>query len=154
MSVKINGLDKALADLDKKGDAVIAAVKEKLSDAATEIEIKAIQRAPSTFAGLSLSIKQRIDKVADNKGLNWRVGLQSADPDFEIEAWLEFGTGLSAREILGRPNYTSEIRAIAKSFYRNGQGRIVGKPYLFPSYFEATANLVEDIESEIKKDIK
>ena len=106
MSVKINGLDKALAELDKKGDAVIAAVKEKLSDAATEIEIKAIQRAPSTFAGLSLSIKQRIDKVADNNGLNWRVGLQSADPDFEIEAWLEFGTGLSAREILGRPNYT------------------------------------------------
>lgn len=154
MAVTIKGLDKALVDLDKKGDSVIAAVKERLSDAATEIEIKAIQRAPSTFAGLSLSIKQRIDKVVSNNGLTYKVGIQSADPDFEIEAWLEFGTGLSAREILGRPNYTSEIREIAKRFYRNGEGRIIGKPYLFPSYFEATANLVKDIESEIKKDIK
>lgn len=154
MSVKIKGLDKALADLDKKGEDVVAAVKEKLSDVATEIEIKAIQRAPSQWEGLPLSIKQRIDKVVEDNGLNWRVGIQSADPDFEIEAWLEFGTGLSAREILGRPNYTSEIRAIAKRFYRNGQGRIVGQPYLFPSFFEATADLVQEIESEIKKDIK
>lgn len=154
MSVKVVGLEKALAELDKKGDNVVSAVKDILADTATEIEVKAIQRAPSTFAGLPLSIKQRIDKVVKNNGLNWNVGIQSADSNFEIEAWLEFGTGLSAREILGRPNYTPEIRAIAKSFFRNGEGRIVGKPYLFPSYFDATANLVQEIESEIKKDIK
>jgi hypothetical protein len=154
MSVKVIGLDKVLADLDKKGDAVVAAVKEKLADVATEIEIKAIQRAPSSWKGLPLSIKQRIDKIPEGNGLGWKVGIQSADPTFEIEAWLEFGTGLSAREILGRPNYTSEIRSIARRFYRNGRGRIVGQPYLFPSYFEATADLVEQIEDEIKKDIK
>jgi hypothetical protein len=154
MSVKVIGLDKALSDLDKKGDAVIAAVKEKLADAATEIEIKAIQRAPSTWEGLPLSIKQRIDKVVENNGLSYKVGIQGADPDFEIEAWLEFGTGLSAKEILGRPNYTLEVRDIARRFYRNGRGRIVGQPYLFPSYFEATADLVTQIEEEIKKDIK
>lgn len=154
MSVKVVGLEKALAELDKKGDNVVSAVKDILADTATEIEVKAIQRAPSTFAGLPLSIKQRIDKVVKNNGLTWNVGIQSADSNFEIEAWLEFGTGLSAREILGRPNYTPEIRDIAKSFFRNGEGRIVGKPYLFPSYFDATANLVQEIESEIKKDIK
>lgn len=154
MSVKVVGLDKALADLDKKGDAVIAAVKEKLADVATEIEIKAIQRAPSTWEGLPLSIKQRIDKIVEDSGLGWRVGIQSADPDFEIEAWLEFGTGLSAKEILGRPNYTTEIRDIARRFFRNGRGRIVGQPYLFPSYFEATADLVQQIEEEINKEIK
>ena len=154
MSVKVVGLDKALADLDKKGDAVIAAVKEKLADVATEIEIKSIQRAPSTWEGLPLSIKQRIDKIVEDSGLGWRVGIQSADPDFEIEAWLEFGTGLSAKEILGRPNYTTEIRDIARRFFRNGRGRIVGQPYLFPSYFEATADLVQQIEEEINKEIK
>lgn len=154
MSVKVVGLDKALADLDKKGDAVVAAVKEKLADVATEIEIKAIQRAPSTWEGLPLSIKQRIDKIVEDSGLGWRVGIQSADPDFEIEAWLEFGTGLSAKEILGRPNYTTEIRDIARRFFRNGRGRIVGQPYLFPSYFEATADLVQQIEEEINKEIK
>jgi hypothetical protein len=154
MSVKVIGLDKALADLDKKGDAVIEAVKDALSSAATDIEIEAIRNAPSTFEGLPLNIKQRIDKVADDGGLSWKVGIQSGDPVFEIEAWLEFGTGLSAKQILSNPVYTQEVRDIARRFYRNGQGRIVGRPYLMPSFFKNTANLVSDIEAEIKKDIK
>jgi hypothetical protein len=154
MSVTIKGLDKALIDLDKKSDAVIRAVKEKLSSAATDIEIDAIRNAPSYFAGEKLSIKDRIDKLPENNGLSWRVGLQCADSVFEIEAWLEFGTGLSAREILSRAEYTQEVRDIARRFYRNGQGRIVGRPYLMPSFFKNTANLVQEIENEIKKDIK
>lgn len=154
MSVRVVGLDQALKDLDKKGDAVIEAVKEKLADVATEIEINAIRRAPNQWEGLPLSIKQRIDKVVQDNGLTYKVGVQGADPDFEIEAWLEFGTGLSAKEILGRPNYTTEVRDIARRFFRNGKGRIIGQPYLFPSYFEATADLVKQIEDEIIKDIK
>ena len=154
MSVKVIGLDKALADLDKKGDAVIEAVKDALSSAATDIEIDAIRNAPSQWNGLPLNIKQRIDKVADDGGLSWKVGIQSGDPVFEIEAWLEFGTGLSAKQILSNPVYTQEVRDIARRFYRNGQGRIVGRPYLMPSFFKNTANLVSDIEAEINKDIK
>lgn len=154
MSVNVVGLEKALADLNTKGEGVINAVKDIISDVATDIEIKAIQRAPSTFAGLPLSIKQRIDKVSENDGLTWKVGIQSADSKFEIEAWLEFGTGISAREILGRPEYTPEIKALAQNFYRNGEGRIIGKPYLFPSFFEATANIVAEIEEEIKNKTK
>jgi len=154
MSVKVIGLDKALADLDKKGDAVIEAVKDALSSAATDIEIEAIRNAPSTFEGLPLNIKQRIDKVADDGGLTWRVGIQSGDPVFEIEAWLEFGTGLSAREILSNPVYTQEVRDVARRFYRNGRGRIIGQPFLMPAFFRNTANLVSDIEAEINKDIK
>jgi HK97 gp10 family phage protein len=154
MSVKVIGLDKALADLDKKGDAVIEAVKDALSSAATDIEIEAIRNAPSTFEGLPLNIKQRIDKIADDGGLTWRVGIQSGDPVFEIEAWLEFGTGLSAREILSNPVYTQEVRDVARRFYRNGRGRIIGQPFLMPAFFRNTANLVSDIEAEINKDIK
>lgn len=154
MSIKVVGLEQALVELNKKGEDAINAVKEILADTATEIEIKAIQRAPSVWEGLPLSIKQRIDKVVENEGLNWKVGIQSADKQFEIEAWLEFGTGLSAREILGRPDYTPEIKALAQTFYRNGEGRIIGQPYLFPSFFEATANLVSDIEENINKEIQ
>jgi HK97 gp10 family phage protein len=154
MSVKVIGLDKALSDLDKKGDAVIEAVKDALSSAATNIEIEAIRNAPSTFEGLPLNIKQRIDKIADDGGLTWRVGIQSGDPVFEIEAWLEFGTGLSAREILSNPVYTQEVRDVARRFYRNGRGRIIGQPFLMPAFFRNTANLVSDIEAEINKDIK
>ena len=154
MAVTVKGLDKALADIDKKGDLIIEAVKDALASAATDIEIEAIRNAPSQFEGLPLSIKQRIDKVASDNGLTWRVGVQSGDPVFEIEAWLEFGTGLSAREILSNPQYTPEVREIARRFYRNGQGRIIGRPYLMPAFFRNTANLVADIEAEINKEIK
>jgi len=153
MSVIVKGLNAALRDLDKQEDIVIDAVKDILSSTATDIEIEAIRNAPSTWNGLSLNIKQRIDKVVENDGLNWRVGVQAGDPVFEIEAWLEFGTGLSAREILANPQYTQEVRDIARTFYRNGQGRIIGRPYLMPAFFRNTANLVKEIENEINKDL-
>lgn len=154
MAVTVKGLDAALKDLDKKGDLVIDAVKDALANAATDIEIEAIRNAPSQWEGLPLSIKQRIDKVSEDNGLSWRVGVQSGDPVFEIEAWLEFGTGLSAREILSNPQYTQEVRDIARRFYRNGRGRIIGQPYLMPAFFRNTANLVAEIEAEINKDLK
>jgi hypothetical protein len=153
MSVTVKGLDAALRDLNKQEDVVIEAVKDILSSTATDIEIEAIRNAPSSWEGQPLNIKQRIDKVAENNGLAWRVGVQSGDPIFEIEAWLEFGTGLSAREILSNPQYTQEVRDIARSFYRNGRGRIIGQPYLMPAFFRNTANLVQDIENEINKDL-
>jgi hypothetical protein len=153
MAVTVKGLDAALKDLDKQEDIVIEAVKDILARTATDIEIEAIRNAPSTWNGLPLNIKQRIDKVVEENGLAWRVGVQSGDPVFEIEAWLEFGTGLSAREILSNPQYTQEVRDIARRFYRNGQGRIIGRPYLMPAFFRNTANLVTDIENEINKDL-
>jgi hypothetical protein len=153
MSVTVKGLDAALRDLNKKSDSVIDAVKDILSTTATDIEIEAIRNAPASWEGQPLNIKQRIDKVAENNGLAWRVGVQSGDPVFEIEAWLEFGTGLSAREILSNPQYTQEVRDIARSFYRNGRGRIIGQPYLMPAFFRNTANLVQDIKNEINKDL-
>jgi hypothetical protein len=153
MAVTVKGLDAALKDLDKQEDIVIEAVKDILASTATDIEIEAIRNAPSNWEGQPLNIKQRIDKVAENNGLGWRVGVQSGDPVFEIEAWLEFGTGLSAREILSNPQYTQEVRDIARRFFRNGRGRIVGQPYLMPAFFRNTANLVTDIENEINKDL-
>jgi len=153
MAVTVKGLDAALKDLDKQEKVVIDAVKEILASTATDIEIEAIRNAPSNWEGQPLNIKQRIDKVAENNGLGWRVGVQSGDPVFEIEAWLEFGTGLSAREILSNPQYTQEVRDIARRFFRNGRGRIIGQPYLMPAFFRNTANLVQDIENEINKDL-
>jgi hypothetical protein len=154
MSVTVKGLDAALKDLHKQEDIVIEAVKDILASTATDIEIEAIRNAPSNWEGQQLNIKQRIDKVVEDNGLGWRVGVQSGDPVFEIEAWLEFGTGLSAREILSNPQYTQEVRDIARRFYRNGRGRIIGQPYLMPAFFRNTANLVQEIENEINKDLK
>lgn len=153
MAVTVKGLDAALKDLDKQEKIVIDAVKDALSSAATDIEIEAIRNAPSSWQGEDLNIKQRIYKDAENDGLTYLVGVKVGSPIFEIEAWIEFGTGLSAREILSNPQYTQEVRDIAKRFYRNGRGRIIGQPYLMPAFFRNTANLVTDIEKEINKDL-
>lgn len=153
MAVRVKGLDAALKDLDKKEQLVIDAVKDALSSAATDIERQATLAAPSQWEGLPLSIKQRIYKDVENSGLTYLVGVKVGDPQFEIEAWLEFGTGLSARDILSNPQYTSEVRELARRFYRNGKGRIIGQPYLMPAFFRNTANLVAEIEAEINKDI-
>lgn len=162
MGVTIKGLDKALSDLDKKSEAVIQAVKDVLADTAKNIEYDAKVNATRSIQIIrdqdeqfnDLNFNQRIDTKTLEGGFGYNVGINIADPILEIEAWTEFGTGLSAREILGRPEYTPEIRAIARTFFRNGKGTIVGVPYLFPAFFKNTANLVKDIEEEITKDIK
>lgn len=164
MGVTIKGLDKALKDLALQEDKVIQAVKDVLADTAKSIELDASQNAVQSIQimrgqlperlGQDLNFSQRIDTVVDDNGFSYRTGLQSGDPDFEIEAWTEFGTGLSAKEILGRPNYTPEIREMARAFFRNGRGTIIGVPYLMPAFFKNTANLVTEIENEINKNTK
>lgn len=166
MAVTIKGLDKALKDLDKKSDEVIQAVKDILFDTAKEIELDATQNATRSIQVMrnqlgemegrvvDLNFNQRIDTVAGDGGFSYKTGVNIADNKFEIEAWTEFGTGLSAREILSRPDYTPEIRAIAQTFFRDGKGRLVGIPYLFPAFFKNTANLVKELKEEIAKEIR
>jgi hypothetical protein len=154
MGVKVKGLDKALANLDKKNQAIIDAVKDTLANAATDIEIQAIRDAPSSWEGQPLNIKQKIDKKSSKNGLFWQVGLDVPSTGEQWEAWMEFGTGLSAKEILSNPQYSKEIRTLARTYYRNGKGRIIGQPYLMPSFFRNTANLVTDMVDEINKALK
>lgn len=154
MSVTVKGLDQALRDLDKKGAAIVEAVKDVLANTATDIEKQAIASAPSQWEGVPLNIKQKIDKKSSNNGLFWQVGLDVPTSGEQFEAWIEFGTGLSAREILSNPQYSQEVRTIARTYYRNGQGRIVGQPYLMPAFYRNTANLVTEMVNEINKALK
>ena len=159
MSVKVKGLDAAIKSLDKQEQMVIDAVKDVLARVATDIEFEASLNAPNSYqigdTTINLSfIKQKINKKVSNNGLYWNVGLDVPATGEQWEAWMEFGTGLSAEQILGRAGYTSEIKAQADNFFRNGKGRIIGKPYFYPAFFRNTANLVEEIENEIKKDLK
>ena len=159
MSIKIKNLDKVLAELNRTKDAIVDAAKDTLEVAATNIEIDATKNAPTSYqigdASINLSfIKQKINKKGSNKGLLWKVGLSVPATGDQWEAWMEFGTGLSAEQILKNPNYTNEIRLQAQNFYRNGKGRIIGKPYLYPAFFKNTDNLVTDMVNEIKNAIK
>ena len=159
MSVKIKGLDKAIADFGKKEDAIIEAVKDVLVETATSIEVEATSNSPKSYligdASINLSfIGQKINKKVSNNGFSWNVGLDVPSSGEQWEAWMEFGTGLSAEQILGRAGYTSEIKAQANNFFRNGKGRIIGRPYFYPAVFRNTDNLVTDMVDEINKALK
>ena len=159
MGVKVIGLEKALADFRKKEDRIIDAVKDTLQSTATGIEFEATLNAPTSYqigdASINLSfIAQKINKKVSNNGLSWNVGLDVPTSGEQWEAWMEFGTGLSAEQILGRAGYTAEIRAQADNFFRNGKGRIIGDPYFYPAVFRNTANLVDDMVDEINKALK
>jgi hypothetical protein len=159
MAVKVKGLDEALKYIDKKTDDTINAVKDVLAEAAISIELEATRNAPKSYeignSTINLSfIGQKIDKKASNTGLNWNVGLDVPSNGDQWEAWMEFGTGLSAKEILSNPQYSQEVKNIARTFYRNGEGRIIGKPYLMPAFYKNTDNLVTDMVDEINKALK
>lgn len=154
MSVTVKGLDAALSDVEKKQNAIIEAVKDVLATTATDIEKQATASAPSQWEGIPLNIKQKIDKKAFNNGLFWQIGLDVPSTGEQWEAWMEFGTGLSAREILSNPTYSQEVRTLARTYYRNGQGRIIGQPYLIPAFFRNTDNLVNEMVNEINKALK
>ena len=154
MGVKVKGLDKALANLDKKNQAIIDAVKDTLANAATDIEIQAISDAPSSWEGQPLNIKQKIDKKSFDNGLLWKVGIDVPTTGEQWEAWIEFGTGLSAEQILKNPTYSEEVRTLAGTYFRTGKGRIIGQPYLMPAFYRNSANLVNEMVSEINKVLK
>lgn len=154
MAVSFKGLDEALAYVRQKENSMIEAVKDVLANTASDVERQAIASAPSQWEGIPLNIKQKIDKKSFNNGLLWKVGLDVPTTGEQWEAWIEFGTGLSAREILSNPQYTQEVRTLARTYFRNGKGRIIGQPYLMPAFFRNTDNLVTEMVNEINKVLK
>jgi hypothetical protein len=159
MSVKVKGVDKAIADFNKKSNSIVNAVKETLATTATDIEFEATLNAPDSYqigeARIDLSfIGQKINKKVSDNGLSWNVGIDVPTSGEQWEAWMEFGTGLSAGQILKNPTYSEEVRTLARTYFRNGKGRIVGDPYLMPAFFRNTANLLTDMVDEINKALK
>ena len=151
MSIKIKGLDNLTKDLRKFGADATKVVKRNLSDSGTNIELAAKARAPAYLAGDSravLNIKQRIDKVITQGGLNVKVTVQGTQ---DLDAYVEFGTGLNASQILSKPEYSQEIRDLAWTFKKERDGTLKGTPYLFPSYFEETPRLIESLKSDLER---
>lgn len=94
-----------------------------VQNAITDVQILAMRDAPKFV---------NIDKKFTDKGLTGEVGVMGEMEGNHIAAYIEFGTGLSAREILA--GYPKWIQDIAYEFYVNGQGTLQGKPYLYNNF--------------------
>lgn len=148
MSVQVKGLKEALKNIESKSEAIQKEVIQVLSDTAAIIEIDAKRDAPFEIEGVELGLKDRITKKFERGGLYWNVGINATQ---DYDAYVEFSTGLDARQVLNSKGYTPEMRAIAERFYKNGQGTLRGKPFLFPAFIKHTANLVKEMREAISK---
>ena len=108
--------------------------------AINDLHISAIADAPK-FVNMK--------KEFSNKGL---TGAVSVDGEFEgshLPAYFEFGTGLSAREILR--DYPQWIKDIAMEFYVNGLGTLKGKPYLYNNFLVIQKKFERDLKALVEK---
>lgn len=108
----------------------ISDIKNLVADTAVAIELEATRKAPRDLSG-NKDLFINIDKKFYNNGLSAEVGVMGEN---KLAAYFEFGTGLSAREILS--GYPQWVKDIAMKFYVNGMGTLKGKPYLFPAFFK------------------
>ncbi|NCD14819.1 MAG: hypothetical protein EOL92_06250 [Bacteroidia bacterium] len=106
-----------------------------VENAITDVQILAMRDAPKFV---------NIDKKFTNKGLTGEVGVMGEMEGNHIAAYIEFGTGLSAREILAP--YPQWIKDIAHEFYVNGQGKLKGKPYLYNNFLVIAEKFKRDLK--------
>ena len=110
-------------------------VVQLVENAITDVQILAMRDAPKFV---------NIDKKFTNKGLTGEVGVMGEMEGNHIAAYIEFGTGLSAREILAP--YPQWIRDIAHEFYVTGQGKLKGKPYLYNNFLVIAEKFKRDLK--------
>jgi hypothetical protein len=124
----------------------IRKMRELVVDTVTDIEVEATRKAPVGEDGDHfITIKS---EFRDND-LTGEVGVWGEN---NLAAYFEFGTGLSAREILAP--YPEWIREIAWKFYINGLGTLKGKPYLYPSVLKNTDIFNKKLDEIIKEKTK
>ena len=127
-----------------------------VTDSIKEVEILATRGAPAFI---------NISSAFENKGLTGIVGvMQGGEVDVyengtvvgsvkkdgnDMAAYIEFGTGLSAREILAP--YPEWVRRIAIQFYVNGKGLLQGKPYLFNNFLVINERFKKELDELVKK---
>ncbi len=155
MSIKVKGLDSAIRALRKKGQDAERAILNELEDTATNIEKTAIDNVVRQFDPSDFNINGRIDKIFLNKGFSIKVGINVGSL---FDGWYEYGTGADyLKRVASDPRYTPEIQAQAKLFIGKiapGTGRIAGRPYFYPAYFQHTAQLVQRLKDEVSKAVQ
>ena len=134
MSSKITSSVKA--DLQKFKEDKLRAIKLQVMKVIKDTETQAIQDAPNFI---------KIDGVIKDGGFAGEVGVMgdAESKEGKLAAYIEFGTGLSAVSILAP--YPQEVKDTAMAFYVDGQGTLIGSPYLFNNWLRNLETFKENM---------
>ena len=127
-------------NLDKYRKEQIRKMRELVVDTVKNIEVEATRKAPQFVT---------VESEFRNNDLTGEVGVWGEN---NLAAYFEFGTGLSAREILAP--YPQWIKDIAWQFYVNGLGTLKGKPYLYPAVLKGIPVFQRELKTLTDKEIK
>jgi len=137
-------------DLNGYRNEVIAKTKQFIQQLIFKTNIEATRDAPKFVS---------IDNKFEDKGLTAKVGIigeqvvpkNQSDPA-NVAVYFEFGTGLSAAQIL--EPYPQWVKDIAYEYYVSGKGTLIGKPYLFNNFLKNIETFERDLNSLLEKEFK
>lgn len=158
---------KNMAELSRAIDKLGSEFKEEVQGIVgfnlTEMESMAKRLSPSASDKIALvggsktideldgknkwrgTIDQFINKTIEPDGMSGSVHVERQAGT--IAAFVEFSTGQSAAAYLS--TVEPEWRAAAKRFFVNGQGKIIGKPYLYPSFMHYSIAFEKELKEAI-----
>ena len=137
-------------DLNGYKEEVIAKTKQFIQQLIFKTNIEATRDAPKFVS---------IDNKFEDKGLTAKVGIlgqqtvpkNQSDPA-NVAVYFEFGTGLSASQILAP--YPQWVKDIAYEYYVSGKGTLIGKPYLFNNFLKNIETFERDLNNLLEKEFK
>lgn len=137
-------------DLNGYKEEVIAKTKQFIQQLIFKTNIEATRDAPKFVS---------IDNKFEDEGLTAKVGIlgqqsvpkNQSDPA-NVAVYFEFGTGLSAAQILAP--YPQWVKDIAYEYYVSGKGTLIGKPYLFNNFLKNIETFERDLNSLLEKEFK
>jgi hypothetical protein len=133
-------------NLQRYSKDTLKEIKSLVADITTQIELDATRDVPMSSGGTKFI---SIDKEFTDNGYTGEVGVMGEN---DLAAYFEFGTGLSAGQILAP--YPQWIKDIAWKFFVTGQGTLKGKPYLYPNVLKGIPVFQRELKQLVDKDIK
>jgi len=160
---KVSGLGDLIDKLIKADKRFEQEVKEIVAFNTSEMELEAIRLAPSPGEDILTQfgtesqtdiargrgwrpISQEIGSFESKDGLSGTVFVN--DGAGEIAAWVEFGTGQSAKTYLA--TVPKEWREIAAGYIRTKRGTILNQPYLLPAWYKQKIVFLKELETLVK----
>jgi len=147
MSIKIDtaSLNRLKAQIKRKS----AEYERKLADEVDKGAAKIHEDAVNRFNSNASDEKFPTDFKRNQQEIQPKFYTGQAVADVvartEIMAYLEFGTGIYAKDYLsGQP---PDVKKLARKFFKTGKGTLRAFPYLIPSFEENRSKIIKKLES-------
>lgn len=131
-------------------------IKDAVEDSTKDIELAAIRKVPAAgdplkttygFQENNTGINQLIHSIFEDQGFTGLVYVDLSAS--KLAAYIEFKTGQAAGAYV--PTLPPEWQQVARRYYVNGRGTLIGQPYLLPAFFEQSPKLMTKIVQILKK---